>query len=303
MALLSYQQQVQRLLHDANASFYSLTDINAYINTARGQVAAEGRCLRLLLSGGVITGITNLVGGAGYTAATTVTFTGSGQQAFATPTIAGGVITAITITSGGWGFLTAPTVVITDTGGGAGASATATVDNSATTVAGQEVFKFSTLNTLAALTAGVQAVLGAMSIAAQWGAGNSYKPTLDRMVWSQFQAYCRIWSNSAQSFPSVWATYGVGGAGSFYLFPIPSQALSLDIDAYCRPINLVDDTTVEALPYPWTDAVQYYAAYLAFNNSQRQADSDRMFKQYETFMQRSRAQVESEFYPSAYEEA
>jgi uncharacterized membrane-anchored protein len=94
--------------------------------------------------------------------------------------------------------------------------------------------------------------------------------------------------------------YGQGAGGSVFLCPIPSQVLNMDWDVFCEPIALVDDTTVEAIPYPWTDAVPYYAAYLAFTNAQRAEDAGNMFAQYEQFMRRGRAMSESTFIPSGY---
>ena len=75
----------------------------------------------------------------------------------------------------------------------------------------------------------------------------------------------------------------------------------MDWDCYCTPIVLVDDTTAEAIPYPWTDAVPYYAAYLAYLDAQRADDSDRMFKQYEMFMKRARNMSETPFVPDYYQ--
>lgn len=303
MALVAYQQEVQRLLHDPAAAFYPLADLTVYINLARKRVALKGQCVRVLLSGGTVTGITVTAGGAAYSANPTVTIGGVGNQAFATATVVAGAITAITVVSGGFGYLTAPPITITDTTG-SGATATAAVDNSASTVAGQEVYQFSTLNTLATKTQGVAGVIGLISIAAQWGAGNTYKPMLSRKIWSDFQAYFRVYANSQVNFPAVWSQYGQGQKGSFYLFPIPSQQLAMDCDAFCSVINLVDDTTAEAIPDPWTDAVPYYACYLAYRNSQRQQDAvgaAGMLKDYERVMAECRAESELGFVPDPYE--
>ena len=50
----------------------------------------------------------------------------------------------------------------------------------------------------------------------------------------------------------------------------------MDWDAYCNPIPLVNDTTVEAIPEPFTASVKYYAAYLAHINAQRKDDAEYM---------------------------
>src|SRR5262249_27210364 len=155
-----------------------------------------------------------------------------------------------------------------------------TIDNSASTVLNQEVYNFSTLNTLARLTAGVNKVAGVNTIACQWGQGSVYKPMLSRKIWSEFAAYYRINANQYVNFPSTWSLYKRGFGGSFYLFPLPGQVMSMDVDTFGSPVDLADDSTAEAIDDPWTDAVQYYAAYLAYNNSQRKADGDRMLKTY-----------------------
>src|SRR5258708_10408813 len=129
-ALSTYVTQARRLLHDPNAQYYQTADLNAFVNLARSHVSREGRCIRVLLSGGTVTGFINLVGGAGYTAATTVTFGGPGVQAFASPVIGGGVITGITLISGGYCYLTAPTPTSADTCGRSGASALSQIVNS-----------------------------------------------------------------------------------------------------------------------------------------------------------------------------
>lgn len=89
---------------------------------------------------GIPTGVTGLVGGQGYSAGTTAVIqdpTGTGANVALT--IAAGVITGITIT-GGTGYIY-PNLIITDPAGtGTGASATVTLDNSATFTASAPIF-------------------------------------------------------------------------------------------------------------------------------------------------------------------
>jgi hypothetical protein len=59
----------------------------------------------------------------------------------------------------------------------------------------------------------------------------------------------------------------------------------------CFPITLASDSDPEAIPYLWTDAVPYFAAYLALLSAQsqaRQADAERMFSRYSEFLNRAR---------------
>lgn len=300
MALQAYIDQTRRLVHDPGAQAYNPTDLAAFINIARRQTAAQGQCVRVLLSGGVITAITINSAGSGYSGIASVVITGSGNQAAATAVIGGGVVTSITLTRGGWGYLagTAITVTVTGSTGGSNATFNVTTDNSLTTVATQEVYNFATWNTLAQTNAGVSQIIGLLSLACSQG--GTYKPMLTPMIWSEFQAYCRIYQNQAQNYPVYWAQYGQGVNGSVYLFPYPSQALQLDADCYCLPIDLADDTTPEAIPSTFTDAIPYYAAYLCYEDSSRKDDADRNFKIFDMFVKRARAQMETPFVPSYY---
>jgi hypothetical protein len=119
-------------------------------------------------------------------------------------------------------------------------------------------------------------------------------------VWTEFQAYLRIYSNTQQNYPIYWTQLAQGLNGNIYLFPWPAQPLQMDIDAICTPITLTSDSTPEAIPYGWTDAVPYYAAYLAYENSSRKEDADRMFKMYSVFMKRARAFANAPVMPDYY---
>jgi len=302
MALTAYQQQTQRLLHDPNATYFSISDITAYINIARGQIAMEGQCIRLLLSGGTITGLTINSAGGGYAGTVSVAINGAGQQASATATQSGGAINAITLTNGGWGYITGTTTTVVATGSITGNNATfnLTIDNSLTTIPGQEVYQFATANVLAQQTPGVQAVIGLFSVACAWGANAAMKPILQPMIWSEFQAYYRSYNNGMQNYPTVWSQYAQGVNGSVYVWPYPSQNSQMDWDCYCIPVALTSDSTPEAIPYGWTDCVPYYAAYLAYLDAQRAEDADKMFKQYTMFMKRARSFSETPFVPDYY---
>lgn len=85
-----------------------------------------------------VRGCNVLLGGTGYTGATTVTFVGGlapgGVAATATATIIGTVITGIVMVTNGGPYRQAPLVVITDSGGGAGAEVVAGLSVSGTVV-------------------------------------------------------------------------------------------------------------------------------------------------------------------------
>ena len=305
MALTNYSTETLDLLHDPNNTYWSSTQITNYINRARQRIAGRGQCVRVLLSGGTITAISIATAGSGLPTGTLpVTVTGAGQQATATATVSGGIVTAVTLNTGGWGYITGTTTTAaTTSGSGTNATFNLTIDNSLTTTAGQEVYQFSAANVLAqaqTLTPGVNHILGLFSVSIAWGANAAMKPTLDYMTWSEFQAYLRIYNFGLQNYPTIWSQYGFGVTGSLYLWPQPSQPSQMDWDAYCLPIDLVNDGTAEAIQYPWSSAVPYYAAYLALFNSQRYEDSTKMEQQYEKRMQEATSMTQPPTIPGYY---
>ncbi len=115
---------------------------------------------------GQITGYTNLVGGAGYSAATTAFVVddngkGVGIGAIPTLTIVGGVITNITFPANS-GYVR-PMLVITDpagSAGGSGASARLTLDNSATFTASAPVFSGGNVGSVIRMGGGIATITG-----------------------------------------------------------------------------------------------------------------------------------------------
>jgi hypothetical protein len=250
----------------------------------------------LLPSTGPINSISVTAGGGSYTSDPAVVITGVGTGAAAHSVRVGNSVSSVVVDTAGTGYDKTTTISFTG-GGGSGAAATAnlTVNNA---LLAQEVYTFPALTAVAALTSGVASILGVISISVSWGA---MKPTLKQTTWSDFQAFFRAYSTGLQSFPAVWAQYMYGSNGSVYVYPLPSQNTQWDWDTWCKPIDLIDDTTAEAIPYPWTDAIPFYAAHFAYDNSQRKDDADRMFKTYELFMKRARGMSENVLIPDMYD--
>lgn len=283
----NYLLALRDLLHDPNDRFSSAAQKKRWINLGREDVARDTQCVRALpRSSGTVLSCAVTAGGSGYTAATVALSAPDASgipvvQATATATVAAGAVTAITVTNAGVGYLTAPTVTIS--GDGTGATATATLSTFLTTVARQETYTFTAMSTvLSTPTAnGVGNVIGAQSVSISWGA---LKPTLDNIDWSGFQAYCRSWNIGAQNYPAVWSQYGRGTAGKIYVFPIPVLVSPMEVDCYCLPVELVDDTTPDAIPEPWDNAVQFRAAYYAYQNAQRRDDQTFQDQQYKRYL-------------------
>ena len=115
--------------------------------------------------------------------------------------------------------------------------------------------------------------------------------------------------------PAHWAQYAQGSAtpvsgssatGSFFIWPPPDNIYTLNCDCECYPITLANDSTVEAIPFLWTDAVPFFAAYYAFLTSQtgaRYGDADRMYNYYKEFLSRARSAANPDVLTSQYEQA
>lgn len=117
--------------------------------------------------------------------------------------------------------------------------------------------------------------------------------------WEWFYSYY-IAPGTTTGTPTVWSQLGQGVSGSFYLAPTPSGIVTLTLDCVLLPINLVDDTTAEALPYPFTDAVPYFAAYLALLSANEGPAAQSMYQSYERFMMRARSQATPSVLPEQY---
>ena len=121
---------------------------------------------------------------------------------------------------------------------------------------------------------------------------------LENRSWDWFMFYWLGLAKPPGNTPAAWCPFLMGGAttalqatGSFYVGPIPAAVYSLTIDGVWFPEDLATDATPEAIPYPWTDAVQFYATFLAYLDSQRGNDARTMYETYELFMTRARGVV------------
>lgn len=171
------------------------------------------------------------------------------------------------------------------------------------TVIAQRAYNFSSINTGTSATNGIQGVINIRQMTYNVGQntqGVAGQQWIAPRSWEWFTLYHLNNPVPAPGPPAVWSQFGQGSAGtgtgtsatgSFYVDPPPDAVYQLNCDCVCYPIALVDDTTVESLPYLWTDAVPFFAAYYAYLSSQtgaRQADAERMYNHYQTFLQRAR---------------
>ena len=170
------------------------------------------------------------------------------------------------------------------------------------TVVAQEAYNFSSISLGTPATTGVQGVINISNMSYVAGNGQLW---MTPRPWPWFSLYNRNNATPQSGPPKEWAQYGQGAApsgvanttingGSFYVSPLPDDIYQINCNSVCYPIPLVDDTTVEALPFFWTDAVPFFAAYFALMSAQtnaRMADAAQMYKgHYNEFMDRARKQ-------------
>lgn len=93
----------------------------------------------------------------------------------------------------------------------------------------------------------------------------------------------------------VMAHQGQGSFTNLYVSSLGGGSLWVDVVAL--PVDLVDDTTPDAIPFPWVDAVAFYAVYYAYMAAQQQQDADNSMMRYRDMMRRARGETTSTYLP------
>lgn len=292
MALTAYQNKTQLLLHDTSGQLYQLSDITSYINTARSQLALEAECVRFLygVDGLYLTG-TFTLGSPVITVVSPVVGTQVvvGQTIISPNVIGGAVVTAIDTG--------ANTITLSNnaTAGAVASQFQLTPSYAINTQVNQEIYPLpQNVNT----GQGIKDVIAVKSITVNWGAGGgSNAPMLQYWDFTTYQAYLRYYGQTGLGGqPCVWTRY----QNNVLIRPVASSVYPMQWDTICSVIDLTDDNTPEAIPYPFTDAIPYYAAYLALFNSQRAGDAQMMLEEYEKFARRARAFWQRTIIPNVY---
>lgn len=166
----------------------------------------------------------------------------------------------------------------------------------------QRAYSFATINVGVSASTGIEAVFNVRRI--NYGVGDGQRYVVPR-PWEWFDQYCMnnpvptATDDQGARFPQQWSQYGQGGAapsggafqsGSFYINPLPDGVYTLHCDCSCYPIDLADDTTKEAIPYPFTDCVPFFAAWYTLLSSQmqaRRADAEAFYGYYQSFLDRA----------------
>ena len=273
MALHDYLQATQRLLREQNQPFENVEDLLSYVNNARREIALRTQCVRILTpSSGVITGYEIINPGSGYSVVSppvvTVTApdfpsgmlpTPNGQQATANATVAAdGTISSILPNVGGAGYFQ-PTVAISSPVSGVTATARVIVQGITLLNQGQEVYPFSGIDLGA--NPGCKSVYAVRGISIIY---SGYRYSIESMAFTKYQTY-RAFPYQFQHTPAICSQRAQGTSGDFYFYPLPAQSIQAEWDCQCLPSDLtLDNQTPDVIPDPWTDAVPYMAAHLAY---------------------------------------
>jgi len=252
--LSSYLTEVQRLLHDANAVFWSTSELTDYINEARERVVRDTGCLRTLQI--TSTPLSNTgVAAIPWSNGLTVT---AGQFIFSN-------IFIYEVTVGG--------VLATDAA--PYPTGTSTFPPSTPFTNGTATLQYSSnceIVSLAALPNGIQ-TLDVLNVTIYWG--NSRIP-LRYLPWSNFNAQLRYWQNYVGR-PICFSTYG---QGQLYLGPVPDQSYAVELDTVIlpQPLSLNTPNAVDSIVDPYSTPVQFYAAYKAKYKEQSYGEAE-IYKQ------------------------
>jgi hypothetical protein len=138
--------------------------------------------------------------------------------------------------------------------------------------------------------------------------------------WEWFDLYHRNNPVPASGPPNVWAQYlqgssggnpivnygsGTVSSGSLSIYPIPDFTYTVIADSQCYPIALTKDNDPEAIPYEWTDAVPFGAAWMALLSAQtsaRMAEAEKYFEYFQQYVQRARSASTPDVLPYQYEQ-
>lgn len=265
--LFTYMQQTQRFMRDQRQELLNPGDLVSYINRARREIAMRSQSIRMLTPiSGSIASVSITAVGSGYTGATLAlsapdfpsggVTNPTGLQATVSLTVASGTVSAATITQVGAGYFS-PTYSVT--GNGTGATVSLTVGGVNKLVAGQEQYNFSSVSVASLPGADVIHMIRSLSILY-----SNFRYSLPLYPFSEYQAKIRNYPFQYQWVPAFASQFGQGASGSFFVYPIPSQAYQIEFDCSIIPADLTTDLSTEALPSPWVEAVPYFAAHLSF---------------------------------------
>lgn len=150
------------------------------------------------------------------------------------------------------------------------------------TVASQQSYPISAITPISALSGvGVAGPLTVRQISLGIpNAGNAWLE-MRPWEWAWFFWFSQPYNPSGQ--PRGWAVQEPGPAGAIFLNPTPASVWTMYADCVGLPNPMINQSDGEVIPYPWTDSVPYFAAYVAFVSVNRWADAQEVLMRWEGF--------------------
>lgn len=237
--LQGYITQVRRLLHDANANFYTDQQLTDYINGARERIVRDTGCLRTIQVTQTPTSPTP--GGPNPYYWSANRSVNSGDY------IVSNIFIYQAQNSGTLGTTAPPYPSGTNNYPPSTPFLNGTVN---LLYAGPaEVVNYS------CLPQGLN-TLDVLNINIYWG--NTRIP-LRYLPWTQFNAELRFWQN----YINRPIAFSIFGQQQIYLSPVPDQVYTMELDTVILPTPLVNLMDSDSINDPYTNPVQFYSAYLA----------------------------------------
>jgi len=112
--------------------------------------------------------------------------------------------------------------------------------------------------------------------------GNSRVP-MYYMPWSSFNAQLRFWQNYTGR-PIGFSLYG---PKQIFIGPKPDQAYEIELDTVVLKPALTTGSPDETLPAPFTEAVPFYAAYIAKYQEQSYGEAEIFKQEYQKHVQQA----------------
>ena len=271
MSLSQLLNDTSALLNDMNYSFISQNQLTRWINTARRNAAKRTGCVRRLITGQSAFGAS----AQNNVAVPSAAQPGALPGGFSNGTYPNGLTSYGDFNQNysqdynvNYSYYPNPPPYYSIAYGA--------INNSCMTIPGVERYPYIGFfnNFLKAQYAGVDKVLDTIACSVNWG--GTTRPNLDWMPWDEFQAYCRAYAVLNMSYPSVWSVFNDGPQGEIWMFPVPSQYNEIELDVTCQPVDLIDDSTFDAIPDGFQEALKYGAAAIAFESSGRFAQAQAM---------------------------
>lgn len=296
MTLSTILNDTAAMLNDQNYSFNSQSQLTRWVNEARKQLAKRTGCTRRLITGQSAFGASAQPGfaipGAMQPGALPNAYPQSGNPSFSGSSGSGSDFNSDFNADYGpqsssgrrpsnvfWGpgqdfnpdFNADFGGSSSGTGGVVGA-----VLNRVMTIPGVERYPYEGFwnPALRAAYEGCDKVIDAIALSVNWGGVT--RPTLDWMPWDNLQAYARAYAALNMSYPSVWSVYNDGPQGEIWMFPIPSQANEMELDATVTPKDIYNDSDYDIIPDGFQEALKFGAAKLAFLARARYAQAQVM---------------------------